>query len=222
VNSLPFIADVHISPLTVAALQQQFFYDGRMDTITLDVKPIELTDEQFFKLCQANRDLRFERSADGELIIMAPVTGMSGYRNGRLTQQLFNWVDTNELGVGFDSSTGFKLPNGADRSPDASWVQLERWNALTEEQKDSFIPLAPDFAVELRSKTDLLKTLQTKMQEYIENGVRLGWLIDPKNRHVEIYRSSQDVEILESPISLSGEDVLPGFVLSLAPLWDSA
>jgi Uma2 family endonuclease len=222
VNSLPFIADVHISPLTVAALQQQFFYDGRMDTITLDVKPIELTDEQFFKLCQANHDLRFERSADGELIIMAPVTGMSGYRNGRLTQQLFNWVDTNELGVSFDSSTGFKLPNGADRSPDASWVQLERWNALTEEQKDSFIPLAPDFAVELRSATDSLKSIQSKVQEYIDNGVRLGWLIDPKNRRVEVYRSGRAVEILESPTSLSGEDVLPGFVLSLAPLWDSA
>ncbi len=187
----------------------------------MDVQPIELTDEQFFKLCQANRDLRFERSADGELIIMAPVTGMSGYRNGRLTQQLFNWVDTNELGVGFDSSTGFKLPNAADRSPDASWVQLERWNALTEEQKDSFIPLAPDFVVELRSKTDALKTLQNKMQEYIDHGVQLGWLIDPKNRRVEIYRSGRDVEILESPISLSGEEVLPGFVLNLAPLWES-
>jgi Uma2 family endonuclease len=192
-----------------------------MDTITLDVQPIDLTDEQFFKLCQANRDLRFERSADGELIIMAPVTGRSGYRNLKLSQQLANWADTNDLGVGFDSSTGFKLPNGADRSPDASWVQLERWNALTEEQKDSFIPLAPDFAVELRSKTDALKTLQSKMQEYIDNGVRLGWLIDPKNRRVEIYRSGQDVEIFESPITLSGEDVLPGFVLSLALLWDS-
>ena len=192
-----------------------------MDTITLDVQPIDLTDEQFFKLCQANRDLRFERSADGELIIMAPVTGRSGYRNLKLSQQLANWADTNDLGVGFDSSTGFKLPNGADRSPDASWVQLERWNALTEEQKDSFIPLAPDFAVELRSKTDALKTLQSKMQEYIDNGTRLGWLIDPKNRRVEIYRSGQDVEIFESPITLSGEDVLPGFVLSLALLWDS-
>jgi Uma2 family endonuclease len=180
-----------------------------MDTITLDVQPIDLTDEQFFKLCQANRDLRFERSADGELTIMAPVTGRSGYRNLKLSQQLANWADTNDLGVGFDSSTGFKLPNGADRSPDASWVQLERWNALTEEQKDSFIPLAPDFAVELRSKTDALKTLQSKMQEYIDNGTRLGWLIDPKNRRVEIYRSGQDVEIFESPITLSGEDVLP-------------
>jgi Uma2 family endonuclease len=190
-----------------------------MDSLTLDVKSTKLTDEQFFELCSANRDMRFERSADGELIIMAPVTGMSGYRNGRLTQQLFNWVDTNDLGVGFDSSTGFKLPNGADRSPDASWVRLERWNALTEEQKDSFLPLAPDFAVELRSKTDVLRTVQAKMQEYMDNGVRLGWLIDPKNRQVEIYRLGQEVEVLESPTSLSGEDVLPGFSLDLSPLW---
>jgi Uma2 family endonuclease len=190
-----------------------------MDSLTLDVKSTKLTDEQFFELCSANRDMRFERSAEGELIIMAPVTGMSGYRNLKLSQQLANWVDTNDLGVGFDSSTGFKLPNGADRSPDASWVRLERWNTLTEEQKDSFIPLAPDFAVELRSKTDVLKTVQTKMQEYIDNGVRLGWLIDPKNQRVEIYRSEQAVEVLESPVSLSGEEVLPGFSLDLSPLW---
>jgi Uma2 family endonuclease len=190
-----------------------------MDSLTLDVKSTRLTDEQFFELCSANRDLRFERSADGELIIMAPATGMSGYRNGRLTQQLFNWVDTNNLGVGFDSSTGFKLPGGAERSPDVSWVQLERWNVLTEEQKDSFIPLAPDFVIELRSKTDALKTLQAKMQEYMDNGVRLGWLIDPKSRRVEIYHPGQEVEVLESPVRLSGEDVLPGFSLDLSPLW---
>jgi Uma2 family endonuclease len=190
-----------------------------MDSLTLDVKSTRLTDEQFFELCSANRDLRFERSADGELIIMPPVTGMSGYRNLKLSQQLANWADTNDLGIGFDSSTGFKLPNGADRSPDASWVRLDRWNALTEEQKDSFIPLAPDFAVELRSKTDVLKTVQAKMREYIDNGVRLGWLIDPKSRRVEIYRPGQEVEVLESPVSLSGEDVLPGFALDLSPLW---
>jgi Uma2 family endonuclease len=190
-----------------------------MDSLTLDVKSTKLTDEQFFELCSANRDMRFERSAEGELIIMAPVTGMSGHLNGRLTQQLFNWVDTNDLGIGFDSSTGFKLPSGADRSPDASWVQLERWNALTEEQKDSFIPLAPDFVIELRSKTDVLKTVQSKMQEYMDNGVRLGWLIDPKSRRVEIYRLGQEVEVLESLMSLSGEDILPGFRLDLSPLW---
>jgi Uma2 family endonuclease len=191
-----------------------------MDTITLDIKSVGLTDEQFFKITQDNRDLRFERSAQGELVIMAPVTGMSGNRNGRLTQQLFNWADSNNLGIAFDSSTGFKLPSGADRSPDASWVKLDRWNALTEEEKDSFIPLAPDFAVELRSKTDVLKTVQNKMLEYMDNGVRLGWLIDPKNRRLEIYRLGQEVEVLESATSVSGEDVLPGFTLNLAPLWE--
>jgi Uma2 family endonuclease len=190
-----------------------------MDSLTLDVKSTRLTDEQFFELCSANRDLRFERSADGELIIMPPVTGRSGYRNIKLSQQLANWVDTNDLGVGFDSSTGFKLPNGADRSPDASWVRRERLEALTEEQKDSFLPLAPDFVVELRSKTDLLKTLQAKMQEYMDNGVRLGWLIDPKSQRVEIYHPGKEVEVLEAPVSLSGEAVLPGFRLDLSSLW---
>jgi Uma2 family endonuclease len=191
-----------------------------MDTITLDIKHVELTDEQFFNLCLANRDLRFERSATGELLIMAPTGWKTGNWSGRITQQLFNWVDSNNLGIAFDSSTGVKLPNGADRSPDASWVRWEKLEALNPDPT-KFLPLAPDFVVELRSTTDTLKTLQNKMQEYIDNGVQLGWLIDPKNRRVEIYRSGRDVEILESPISLSGEDILPGFLLSLAPLWDS-
>jgi Uma2 family endonuclease len=219
-NSLRFIADVHIFLLTVAVLRQQFFYDGSMDTITLDIKHVELTDEQFFKLCQANRDLRFERSATGELLIMAPTGWKTGNWSGRITQQLFNWVDSNNLGIAFDSSTGIKLPNGADRSPDASWVRREKLEASNPDPT-KFLPLAPDFVVELRSSTDALKTLQNKMQEYIDNGVHLGWLIDPKNRRVEIYRSGRDVELLESPVSLSGEEVLPGFVLNLAPLWES-
>jgi Uma2 family endonuclease len=133
----------------------------------------------------------------------------------RLTQRLMNWADTNELGIAFDSNGGFKLPNGADRAPDASWIKIERWNALTSEQRQKFLPLCPDFVVELRSPTDSLKTTQEKMQEYIDNGARLGWLIDQKNQRVEIYRQGQDVEILQSPASLSGEDVLPGFVLDL-------
>jgi Uma2 family endonuclease len=190
-----------------------------MDSLTLDLKSTKLTDEQFFELCSANRDMRFERSADGELIIMAPTGGGTGNKNAELGIDLGIWNRQTRLGKVFDSSTGFKLPNGADRSPDASWVRLDRWNALTEAQKDSFIPLAPDFAVELRSKTDVLKTVQAKMREYISNGVRLGWLIDSKNRQVEIYRSGQQVEVLESPVSLSGEDVLPGFSLDLSSLW---
>ncbi|MCT7957663.1 Uma2 family endonuclease [Laspinema palackyanum] len=176
---------------------------------------LELSDEQFFQLCQNNRNLRFERKATGELIIMPPTGSDTGNRNGRLIQQLFNWTDTNDLGVAFDSSAGFKMPKGGNRSPDASWIQKDRWDGLTQAQKQQFAPLCPDFVVELRSATDSLKALQDKMLEYLENGVRLGWLIDRQNLRVEIYRPGQDVEIIESPQSLSGEDVLPGFVLDL-------
>lgn len=181
---------------------------------TLELK-IELTDEQFFQLCQNNRDLRFERTAKGDLLIMPPTGGETSNRNARLTQRLMNWADTNELGIAFDSNGGFKLPNGADRAPDASWVKIERWNALTPEQRQKFLPLCPDFVVELRSPTDSLKATREKMQEYIDNGARLGWLIDQKNKRVEIYRQGQDVEILQSPTTLLGQDVLPGFVLDL-------
>lgn len=176
---------------------------------------IDLTDEQFFQMCQDNRDYQFERTAAGELLIMPPTGGETSNRNGRLTQQLFNWTDTNELGIAFDSNGGFKLPNGADRSPDASWVRSERWNALTPEQQEKFAPICPDFVVELPSPSDSLKDLQEKMQEYIANGAQLGWLIDRKNKQVEIYRPGKDVEILDNPVSLSGEDVLLGFVLHL-------
>ncbi|MCW5312769.1 Uma2 family endonuclease [Nostoc sp. KVJ3] len=189
-----------------------------MTALILNLSPtIELTDEQFFQLCQNNRDLRLERTAEGELIIMPPTGWESGNRNSRLTQRLGNWTDADGTGLAFDSSTGFKLPNGANRSPDASWVSRERLEALKPDPA-KFLPLAPDFAVELRSASDSLKTVQQKMQEYIENGVRLGWLIDPQNQQVEIYRPGQDVEILRSPTSLSGEDVLPGFILDLAQI----
>jgi Uma2 family endonuclease len=180
---------------------------------------IKLTDEQFYQLCQDNENLRFERTARGELIIMPPAGGETSNRNGRLNQQLFNWTDADGTGIAFDSSGGFKLPLGADRSPDASWVKLERWNALTPEQKTKFAPLCPDFVVELLSPSDSLKDTQEKMKEYRDNGARLGWLINRKSRQVEIYRQGQDVEVLESPASLSGEDVLPGFVLNLEPIW---
>ncbi|HEY9849795.1 MAG TPA: Uma2 family endonuclease [Leptolyngbyaceae cyanobacterium] len=176
---------------------------------------IDLTDEQFFQLCQNNRDLRFERSASGDLIIMPPTGSETGHRNIDLSYQLQGWSCQNNLGLAFDSSTGFKLPNGADRSPDAAWVRKERWDALTSEEKEKFAPLCPDFVVELRSKTDSLEKLQAKMQEYIENGAKLAWLLDRQNQRVEIYRPNQPVEILSSPQSLSGEDVLPGFVLDL-------
>ncbi len=180
---------------------------------------IKLTDEQFYQLCQDNETLRFERNSKGELIIMPPTGGETSNRNGRLNQQLFNWTDTDGTGIAFDSSGGFKLPLGADRSPDASWVKLERWNALTPEQKTKFAPLCPDFVVELLSPSDSLKDTQEKMKEYRDNGARLGWLINRKSRQVEIYRQGQDVEVVENPVTLSGEDVLPGFLLYLESIW---
>jgi Uma2 family endonuclease len=191
-----------------------------MTALTVNLNSIiKLTDDQFYQLCQDNETLRFERTATGELIIMPPAGGETGNRNGRVTQQLFNWADTNDHGIAFDSSTGFKLPLGADRSPDAAWVTLERWNTLTCEQQQKFVPLCPDFVVELLSPSDSLKVAQDKMKEYRENGTRLGWLINRKSRQVEIYRQGQDVEVLASPATLSGENVLPGFVLNLAPIW---
>jgi Uma2 family endonuclease len=177
---------------------------------------IDLTDEQFFQLCQKNRDYRFERTASGELIIMPPTGSDTGRHNVKITTQLEIWNSQNHLGEVFDSSSGFLLPNGAERSPDASWVKLERWNALTIEQQEGFAPICPDFVVELRSRTDSLKELQKKMQEYIQNGAKSGWLIDRKNKRVEIYRPGREVEILDNPLILSGEDILPGFILDLS------
>ncbi|MDF0553474.1 Uma2 family endonuclease [Kamptonema sp. UHCC 0994] len=185
---------------------------------TLELK-IDLTDEQFLQLCQNNRELKFERTQSGELIIMPPTGGTTSDRNSDLNFQLRSWNRQHNLGKVFDSSGGFKLPNGADRSPDASWVRIERWEALTSEEKDKFLPLCPDFVIELRSPSDSLQTLRSKMQEYIDNGARLGWLIDPKRRVIEIYRPDRDVEILSSPSTVSGEDVLPGFVLDLTQIW---
>ncbi|MEI1373292.1 Uma2 family endonuclease [Nostoc sp. UHCC 0926] len=181
---------------------------------TLKLK-IDLTDDQFFQMCQQNRDYRFERTASGELLIMPPTGSDTGNRNFDMVVELGIWNKQTKLGKGFDSSTGFTLPNGAERSPDVSWVKIERWNALTPEQQEKFAPICPDFVVELRSRTDSLKELQDKMQEYIENGAQLGWLIDRKNKRVEIYRPGKDVEILDNPASLSGENILPGFVLHL-------
>jgi len=191
-----------------------------MNALTVSLKSvIDMTDDQFFQLCQNNRELRFERNANGELIIMSPAGGETGNRNGRLNQQLFNWTDADGTGIAFDSSTGFKLPNGADRSPDASWIKLERWDALTDEEKRKFPPICPDFVIELLSPSDSLKTTQEKMKEYIDNGVHLGILINRKSRQVEIYRPGKEVEVLDSPATVSGEDVLKGFVLNLGMIW---
>jgi Uma2 family endonuclease len=190
--------------------------------IAVNIPPIltlTVTREQFVELAIANRDLQLERTATGELIVNPPTGGETGRINSDLSGQLWLWNGQNRLGTAFSSSTGFHLPNGAIRSPDASWVRQERWDALTPEQKESFIPLCPDFVVELRSKSDNMEPLRAKMREYMNNGARLGWSIDRKNRKVEIYRQNREVEVLENPKTLSGEDVLPEFVLDLAEVW---
>ena len=191
-----------------------------MTSLTLNLNPIiKLTDEQFFQLCQENENIRLERTAKGELIIMSPAGGETSISNAGLTAQIWNWNQQHKLGKVFDSSTGFKLPNNANRAPDASWVKLERWNALTPEQQKKFPPICPDFVVELMSPSDSLKETQDKMKEYRDNGARLGWLINRKSRQVEIYRPHQEVEVLESPTTVSGEDVLPRFTLNLESIW---
>ncbi|MFP4652197.1 MAG: Uma2 family endonuclease [Phormidium sp.] len=190
-----------------------------MNSLTLNTDALHLDDERFFQLCQDNRELQFERNANGTLIIMPPTGGETGRRNARIVQQLLNWSDLRDSGLVFDSSTGFKLPNGANRSPDAAWIPRQRWQGLTAEEKQGFLPLCPDFVVELRSRTDSLPKLEEKMQEYVENGTRLGWFIDPSSQTVRIYRPQQPVEIVNSPSQLSGEDVLPGFVLNCDRLW---
>ncbi len=190
-----------------------------MDNFNVELKYLEMTDTQFYELCVNNRDFRFERNSKGDLIIMSPTGGETGNRNGRLIQQLFNWNDIYHLGIAFDSSTGFTLPNGNDRSPDVGWIPINKWENLTLEQRQKFLPLCPDFVIELRSYSDNLIILQEKMQEYQENGTLLGWLINPQNKQVEIYRPNQQVEILNNPSSLSGENILPNFRLNLGGIW---
>lgn len=191
-----------------------------MGDLTLNLSALApLTAERFYVLCWTNRDLRLELTARGELVVMAPAGGKSGNRNFNLTGQFYAWlVDHEDSGVGFDSSTGFVLPNQAIRSPDLAWLRRERWEMLTDEQREQFVPLCPDFVVELRSASDELKPLQEKLQEYIDNGARLGWLIDPQNQQVEIYGSGTGTEVLRTPVSLSAEPLLPGFVLDLGAI----
>ena len=186
-----------------------------MQPVVLSLDNVGLTEKQFDHLCQANRDWQLERTAKGELIIMPPVGGISGSREADLITDLSLWNRQTKLGKVFSSSTIFRLPNGGDRSPDVAWVRLDRWEALTVEQQERFPPVCPDFVIELRSRTDPLKLLQEKMQEYLDSGLRLGWLINPQNQQVEIYRPGQSVESVQLPASLSGEIVLPGFVLDL-------
>ena len=180
---------------------------------------LQLTDEQFFELCHKHRDLRFERNAKGDLIIMPPTGGLTSNRNADLIYQLTAWNRQKKLGKVFDSSTGFKLPNGANRSPDASFITLEKWNNLTLQQQEKFLPLAPDFTIELKSPSDKLTNIQKKMEEYIDNGVKLGWLINPEKKEVEIYRQGQKKEVLDYPNTISGEDILPDFILDLTEIF---
>ncbi|MBW4514099.1 MAG: Uma2 family endonuclease [Timaviella obliquedivisa GSE-PSE-MK23-08B] len=179
----------------------------------------KMSDQQFYEFCRTNPELRIERNAAGEVIVMPPAFADTGNRNFKISQQMGNWADEDGTGEPFDSSTGFTLPNGAIRSPDAAWILSDRWNALASEEKTSFAPIAPDFVVELRSSSDRLKTLQDKMAEYIENGVRLGLLIDRKNCQVYVYRPDQDVEVLDHPEAVSCEPEMPGFVLKMGKIW---
>jgi Uma2 family endonuclease len=181
---------------------------------------MQMTDEQFFEFCQVNRDLRIERNKLGEVSIMPPTASETGNRNFNIALQVGIWAEPDGTGICFDSSTGFKLSTGADRSPDVSWIKLERWNTLSREQQQRFAPICPDFVIELRSASDNLQPLKDKMEEYMrEPGIQLGWLIDRKNQRVYIYRPGQPEQCLENPASISGESVLPRFVLNMNKVW---
>ncbi|MEM9541413.1 MAG: Uma2 family endonuclease [Cyanobacteria bacterium P01_E01_bin.42] len=199
-----------------------------MTNLTLNLETVNLTDEQYYQLCIKNKNLRFERNANGDLKIMPPAGDETSNRNAALTAQLWLWNENKELGIVFDSSGGFTLPNSAERSPDSSWILLEKWEQIPPEEREKFSKICPDFVVELMSPSDSLKATQAKMQEYLDNGAKLGWLIDRKKKRVEIYRPGRDsvcdstyreVEVLTNPSTLSGENILPGFVLKLAKIW---
>ena len=186
-------------------------------------KGFKVTPEQFDRLADVEQMARMELTKDGELIVMSPTGGEAGRKNFNLYLDLGNWNRQTKLGEAFDSSTIFILPNGARKSPDVSWIELDRWNQLTQKQKNGFPPLAPDFVIELVSPSDLknqrYEDLQSKMQEYLDNDVRLGWLIEPSAKTVEIYRTNKEVEVLNNPQTLSGENVLPGFILDLSDIF---
>jgi len=191
-----------------------------MENLLVHLPPsTTLSEQQFFDLCQANPDIKIERNARGELIFMPPTGGETGKRNAKLTSRFVVWNEDAGLGEVFDSSTGFKLPNGANRSPDVAWIKKERWEALPPEAREKFPPIAPDFVLELMSPSDDLEIAQAKMQEYLDNGVRLGCLINRQKRQVEMYRPDSPTQTLDAPEQLSGEDILPGFTLSLNLVW---
>ncbi|MCA2782250.1 Uma2 family endonuclease [Microcystis sp. M125S2] len=187
-----------------------------MAAVILNLDTVNLSDEQFYRLCQVNPDWQLERNAQGELIVMPPDGGISGNREADFISLLWLWNRQTGLGKVFSSATIFRLPKGGDRAPDAAWVSLTRWQALSREEQEKFPPICPDFVIELRSRSDSLPEIQAKMREYLHSGLRLGWLVNPQQQQVEIYRPQQPVEIMELPANLSGEDVLPGFSLFIS------
>lgn len=190
-----------------------------METVLSFQPVIDLTEDQFFEFCQLNRDVCIERNAKGEVLVMPPTGGATGARNAEITIQLGSWAKQNGTGVAFDSSTGFVLPDRSVRSPDGAWVARWRYDALTEAQKDRFLPLCPEFIIELKSPSDYLPSLQQKMEAYIENGAHLGWLIAPEQKTVSIYRPQLPVEVRENLKALSADPTLSGFVLNLSEIW---
>ena len=180
---------------------------------------IDMDEEQFFQFCQLNRDLQIERTAGGDIVIMAPEAGSSGRGSSKLVAMFEQWAERDGTGQVFGSSTGFNLPNGATRSPDVAWVRNDRLDALTEEEWQKFLPLCPDFVLELRSPSDAMGALQKKMEEYRENGAQLGWLLDPVDKRVHVYRPGAAVEVLDNPASVAGEPVLRGFVMDVLQIW---
>jgi Uma2 family endonuclease len=192
---------------------------AELDPHSVDLSTVKFTAEQFERVCEANPDRSFELTAQGVLVVMPPVGVESGNYESELLGDLVIWNRQTKSGKTFSSSTVFTLPNGSKRSPDAAWVELSRWEAISKEERKKFALLVPDFVIELRSETDRLPPLQAKMVEYRDNGVRLGWLINPRDRQVEVYRLDCDVEVLENPLTLSGEAVLPGFILDLSSIW---
>jgi len=187
--------------------------------LTLDLTSIRLTPEQFEQVCRDNQDLRLELTSNGDLIVMPPAGAKTGQRNFNLNGQFSIWVNNDGTGIGFDSSTGFTLPDGAILSPDASWVKREKWEALSQQEREGFAPLCPDFVIELKSDWNSLKALQDKMQEYLDNGAQLAWLIDPSERCVYVYRIGEEVEVLTDAATVSADPILRGFELQLAELW---
>ncbi|HMH42032.1 MAG TPA: Uma2 family endonuclease [Pyrinomonadaceae bacterium] len=181
---------------------------------------LQMNDQEFYEFCKLNPELRIERTSEGDIVVMAPTGGKTGKRNFRLIGAMAPWVEADGTGLGFDSSTVFSLPNRAKRSPDVSWVRNERWEKLSTTEQEQFPPLCPDFVIELRSQTDSLKALKMKMEEYTANGAQLGWLIDPLERKVHIYRPAAEPEVMDNPEKVSGEPLLKGFVLDVRSIWD--